>query len=536
MNPSYSSRPKFQSMSMNEAFGVDVDPLTPISAPFAPTGLLPIENIDASIPQFVEFGHSGDRPATGISYKDDRSNKACGDLEQLLTPSSMKAHSHGVGDRSSSPHHALWTALSHLPPVPQYAPLERTALRLMGTPLEAAICRIAHFMKMNSICCVYHTTEARVDCLTCWGLKFVVQLWKDTSNDAVAPPASDEAVAILEVQRRRGCCVAMRNVRRRLYRAVTASGTRPPDGVLSGGGRRWKPPHVHDDSFARVQTACRKVSLRFLGHQIHDEKKCSMDDPDLVRPPRGSGLLELLEGTKVDDNRLGMDMLLFALTHPDRVGGCFSDGVARGLAFGEPPRGTRLRVGYMKFFRPPPYRRLSNGADCSESQDVSALDGTPSGGNCELQEIHLVSLKVMWSCLARIIEVEQDYLCNEARMLNLSSDFWMDVLDIFVLHLEDCSQRPQEAALSAGCLRKLETLQPFLLTPPRRVWTMQTVMPPLRAAREFGVRHHLLLEQEARDLIEYVERAREAGDDDDSGRWHHVAVDRHSLPEMLDEL
>jgi hypothetical protein len=527
--------------------------------------LLPIDSIiDKSIPPFVEIGprlqgrrqrqqqstvdgrEGGDDSITNNLY--DKVGPSCtAGFPQSATGSNSrdlaKVPCPGIAaSKLSCGDDALvrWTASPHVPVVPQYAPLERTALRVNGPPLEAILGQITLFMKMNSICCVYHSTEARVDCLTCWGLKFVVQLWKDNPASTVDPTvpqccissqddntATHDSIVIIECQRRRGCCVAMRNVRKQLYRAILAlSDTHrhhhhQDNGVKWGSQQHcWK---SYKDTILsrRVQTVSKQLSARLWGQPSHPivnktihsiSRRMNACQEEHLANIGYCCLMELFEGNKIDDNRMGMDMLLLALTNPDRVGGCVSTELARGLAFGEPPRGCRLRKGYMKFFRPASLlsKRLSNGVDCSDSQDVSALDAgssPPLGGNnsYDLQEIHLISLKVMRTCIDRIIEIEHDYLSNEAMMVNLSSDFWIDTLEIFIVHLEDSSTRPQEASISTGCLYRLETLQPFLLGPSRRRWTIEVVLPLLRTAHAFGVQHHLLLQEETRILIDYIE-------------------------------
>merc|ERR1712232_191324 len=73
---------------------------------------------------------------------------------------------------------------------------------------------------MGSSGCSYRAESGRIDCVTTGGtLKFVIQLWKQSESDDECCN-DDCAQFILEVQRRRGCSIEMKNVRRGLFHMV----------------------------------------------------------------------------------------------------------------------------------------------------------------------------------------------------------------------------------------------------------------------------------------------------------------------------
>ena len=146
----------------------------------------------------------------------------------------------------------LWQVLyEHIPPAPLYAPLERMSVKTIGgVSLRTLTTRISEFMTRNHIFCAYNLA-GRIDCsrgvavtaaiaavhpgyrsrgsTSSVGsmrtssttnsdsvLKFIVQLWRENEDD--------NGGVIVEVQRRRGCCVSMRETRTQLHKFLARNG------------------------------------------------------------------------------------------------------------------------------------------------------------------------------------------------------------------------------------------------------------------------------------------------------------------------
>lgn len=146
----------------------------------------------------------------------------------------------------------LWQVLyENIPPVPLYAPLERMSVKTNGgVSLRTLTTQISEFMTRNdifwackpagcidcsrgvaataaiaairpgyrsrrstssvgSMCTSITTNSDNV-------LKFIVQLWRENGDD--------NGGVIVEVQRRRGCCISMRETRRQLYNFLARNG------------------------------------------------------------------------------------------------------------------------------------------------------------------------------------------------------------------------------------------------------------------------------------------------------------------------
>ena len=379
----------------------------------------------------------------------------------------------------------VWKIQQSLPIVPLDVPLERTAIEIklqqsaggggnsFGGFLDIITARISTFMKTNSISVKYRChdvrgTSARVDCLTLCGLKFVVQLWKSTLSDFDS--------IVLEVQRRRGCSITMRSIRKLLYKAVlqndltacyycrhsmagtvttataaatAVTGTPQQDTTLPVSSKRRQNSFESQTLAAVISHSCIDVS---------DEKQQSQST---VRPL----CLDLLTSKRRDENRLGLETLLVLANPNNRVGRENAEAIAHGLAFGIPEEfGSHLRSIFLSFLCP----SLSMHDDTREdingsSYDVASLQESSMDDFRERQDLQLLSLKVLSTCLDNIMEKEEDYLSNEAMMLDLASNFWSQTIQTLLDRLEDCSNSPHEAAWAAKCLRTLEILQPDLL-------------------------------------------------------------------------
>jgi hypothetical protein len=396
--------------------------------------------------------------------------------QQQLQQQSSQSPSQAENRISSSICDCPWR-VSNLPLVPVDIPLEPTALEVQGISSTQITSRIYAFMKVNSICCSYHGNEARVDCKTFCGLKFVVQLFRrrmEQQQDQSTPvPSVTTATAIsdpivMEVQRRRGCCIVMRTVRTMLYRSVLKNS-------VANAKKAWEECSKHQ------QRQCWKGSSR-----------STSISPTFDTEPR---CLDLLASRRKDCNRFGMDLLL-VLVNPDCVGRDKAEEIAHALAFGTGPLGERLRMVLLSVIDISRQRQGGVDDDGLDIQNVSTLK-CPTSSDSEVQHLRLLCVQILSTSLDIIIEKEQDYLCNEANLLDLGSKFWSRIVSFFLFQLDDCARSQHEAALAAKCLRILESLHPGLLIPA----TKYKVVSKAIKAYTVGRNHHLLLEQEADKLL-----------------------------------
>jgi hypothetical protein len=369
----------------------------------------------------------------------------------------------------------VWT-VKEVPRAPPGVPLERTAIELQGMPLHAISGRISAFMKECSVNCTYRSNEARVDCSTCCGLEFVVQLWrKGTKNSD-----DDATPIILEVQRRKGCCIVMRSVRRLLISFV----------LKHGRAKLQLSSSSISNFFLEPKKRCVGSSCKNAAAAFNMEKSLGFDSQIRLR------CLELLASDKMDCVRLGMETLL-VLVNCTRAGSESAEEIAQALLFGKGDLVNGLRPAFLSLYH------MTNGMTSEVDDDAvsvfPSLDGVLTNvRDFEREQLRLLSLKVLSCALEIVDEKEQDYLCNEATMmLDLSSNFWQHTLFYLLVRLEECEKRQHEAALAAKCFRILESLQPNALVP----LTHPALVGRVSKAYVIGKQHHLTLEREAERLL-----------------------------------
>jgi hypothetical protein len=377
--------------------------------------------------------------------------------------------------------------VSKLPWVPIGIPLEPTALEVRGISSTQITSRICAFMKLNSICCAYHEKEARADCQTICGLKFVVQLFgkvdeqqqqQDVEKHLETPGQSTTISStsaptfhaiIMEVQRRKGCCIVMRFVRTMMFKAVLKNNVA---------------------SAKKAGEECSKRQRFCLQGLSRSRNATSTFDNTKPR------CLGLLASKRKDCNRLGMDLLL-VLANPNRVGREKAEEIAQALAFGTGPLGRKLRMVLISVIDRSQQRL--GGRDDDDGLDVHNVFSLecPYSSDSDGQHLRLLVVQILSACLETILEKEQDYLCNEAILLDLGSKFWSRAVSFSLLLLDGCTKRQHEAALAAKCLRILESLHPGVLIPMTNHQVVSTVL----MAFKVGRKHHLLLELESEKLL-----------------------------------
>eukprot|EP00980_Cylindrotheca_fusiformis_P012772 scaffold3123_cov119-Cylindrotheca_fusiformis.AAC.1 len=165
---------------------------------------------------------------------------------------------------------AQWTwRVAHVPAVPLYHPLERTAFTTTEA-VDTITGRVSSFLKANSIQSSYQEEAARVSCSTDYCLFFTVQLWK--KNDST----------VVEVQRKQGCAIAMQSLRQQLKNCIIQNASVAP----------------------RVATNAPERACAFLQQlPVAEQPKGDSAEDCLTM------CLQFLESPFLDQNRLGLEAL-----------------------------------------------------------------------------------------------------------------------------------------------------------------------------------------------------------------------------------
>ena len=340
-------------------------------------------------------------------------------------------------------------------PVPTHYPLERTCLTVTGIPLNVLCNRISNFARVNSMETNFHKTQ--VDCVTMGLLKFSVKLWKASrsSNDGV----------IVEIQRRRGCCIAMQHVRHGLVQAITTGDA---------------PVIVSERSNTRT------VNCSVLPHAHQSECWNALKITK-----------RLLESTRYDQNRLGMESMV-AMTNPHSVHAKDAKLVCRSLVYGSAPFGDALRDSLVKYFRD-----AERGEDTAGDETAMDYDSDSDDGEDEYAQgshygsMHNLALQVLANALQVVNDLDDNRTAGLS-LVDLASPFWSTICNALVYNIEVSNHRPREAALSAKCLNLLARLAPVICNCP----VMDRLEPRLlEQVNEYGKACNLLLERESLKLM-----------------------------------
>lgn len=341
-----------------------------------------------------------------------------------------------------------------LPPLPPYICLERTAKSFRGIPPEDFSKRISRFLRINSISAVYH--HDFVECTTFGFVKFVIQLWGDDT---------DSEVVVVEVQRRNGCCLRMKNLRASIYHAITA------------------PLAEHDVPSPTIQDS----------HQVPTDLHVAF----FSQESRREGCMwtlqtaqRLLRSDCVDQNKLGMECLLSvvqrSISSDQQVSGC----VAKSIVCGTGKHSDHLRTDFSEYFHDTCIGNESDSETDPENEDSGYARGHHFG------VLHLIALQVLENSLQRVLELREN---GHAEIeLDVKSWFWRNLLEALVYNVEVAHCRPLEAAISSKCLSHVMTLAPEVRHC-RRV--EERLIPGLIQAHTYGRAHHLKLETESENLM-----------------------------------
>lgn len=377
-----------------------------------------------------------------------------------------------------------WT-IEKLKQLPPYYHVEKTAMRFRGLSLECISKRVSNFLRVNSILATYHGDH--VECISSGFLKFMVQLWEGESPDGI----------IVEVQRRRGCILEMRKLRRGIHQCITMSSehdeTAPHRMALTSS--REVPSTISADSDQQQQN--------------HDprRKMCAQSKKESCQWTLQTAQ-RLLSSKCFDQNKLGMESLvsLVDLSIADAsVASCVSGAIVCGTG----KYAEQIRTAFSDYFRDTRLKKDDeDGFDdegCDDNDDDDDSNKDYSRGR-HFGMLHLLALQVLEKALKIVLDAKQQISSSAADgttiktapRADIRSWFWRNVLEALIYNVEVANWRPLEAALSSKCLSLVMTLEPELQ---HCRCIEKRLIPGLVYAHDFGRAHHLHLETESENLM-----------------------------------
>jgi len=196
----------------------------------------------------------------------------------MMQTASVKVQAAIPSRRSSAIYN--WN-LHSVPTLPEFYPLERTAVFLADTPCETIASRIAKALRERSIEATYDDAKAKVRCMTTEGVDFRIRLYRGRGQFSNG--------IIVEVQRRFGSGLSFHTEMKAILDAAEG-----------------KPP----------SPAPRRVSSRNLPEVTDDE------DDDYIPPPSGVSSLsvvsKMLQIPGFDGQYLGLNTLA-TLVDPEKM-------------------------------------------------------------------------------------------------------------------------------------------------------------------------------------------------------------------------
>lgn len=130
-----------------------------------------------------------------------------------------QSHSSAPGPPADSGHPFVWNLLS-VPTLPEFHPLERTAVFCEHTSAEEVASRVSTVLRQRSIEASYNDEKARVRCMTLSGVDFRVRLYRGRGVYSHG--------IIVEVQRRFGYAIDFHEITTAILNAAQGLPTKPP--------------------------------------------------------------------------------------------------------------------------------------------------------------------------------------------------------------------------------------------------------------------------------------------------------------------
>jgi hypothetical protein len=386
----------------------------------------------------------------------DERNLSWPTLSSRETPPRRRASGNGINEESR------WTwklGEDDVRPLPMDQGVDRACLEL-SMPIEIALARVANYMRVKSISCFFHPEASKIECRTPSMLRFEVHFWRRS-----------DSIIILEMQRRRGCVIEMHRLRRGLFYAVL-TGEEPNSDVRGG-----------------CATVSRKSICPLIQKLYEEDTKMKTTEAESQKEACNEDLErchDLLESNLEDQNRLGMESLLF-LTDKAAVTTTTALQAARALVLGQGICAESLRDELLFHFRA--VKSVEGRDDTWPNEDEALI----CEENHNVAAMHNLALRALGNALKLIAGL--DGINSED--IDLSSAFWKTILGSILYNIKEAIRLPQEAALSAKCIALLEQIAHEDVS----CWIENNLLPALIEAYKFGKAHNLELEQESGSLL-----------------------------------
>jgi hypothetical protein len=373
-----------------------------------------------------------------------------------------------------------WT-IEKLKQLPPYYHMEKTAMRFRGLSLECISKRVSNFLRVNSIPATYYGDH--VECTASGFIKFMVQLWAGESPDGI----------IVEVQRRTGCILQMRKLRRGIHRCITLS------------------EQDTDETTPTTTTALTSrevpstISADNLQHHDPRRKLCAQSKKEGCQWTLQTAQ-RLMASNCLDQKKLGMESLIslvdLSIADPS-VASCVSGAIVCGTG----KYADHIRTSFSDYFHD---TRLNNDNedgfddDGGDGDDENATNKDYARGR-HFGMLHLLALQVLEKALRIVLNAKQQLspsgpggTTKTAPRADIRSWFWRNVLEALIYNVEVADCRAVEAAFSSKCLSLVMTLEPELQ---HCRCIEERLIPGLVYAHDFGRAHHLHLETESENLM-----------------------------------
>ena len=404
-----------------------------------------------------------------------------------------------VRDNNNNKNDLKWVwDVKELKSVPLYHPISPSeSLTIIGDDFKQdnaspslVASRISNFMYRNSITCYYYDPQdpGRVDCLTQELLRFTVHLWKGKTKGSI----------IVEVLHTQGSQMEMHKLRGKLFHAIEVD---KEESEMSFEDMTTGLENKRDIPFSNIiqQSNTDVTSEEISKFQDYFGPYEPLNSTFGGRSNDLTTCLAFLQSGREDQTRYALNTLCL-LTDPLKESVEQVDHVSRTLVFGDENGNTDAMDALERFFSG---IETPNGDGTADTEISGICDDGNNHKTLRYAQgeffgmTHLMALRVLSQALESVVwQKEKSTITLEHS--NFNSLFWKMVEDSLMYNLEVANCRPLEAALSAKCIRLIQSLEPQSRNFP---WKKTNLLPSLLSAHRYGRAHHLWLEQESKYLI-----------------------------------
>ena len=344
-------------------------------------------------------------------------------------------------------------------PIPECFVLGRTTITVDTTCLPIVLRRICRFIKKCSMDFRVFPEEGRVDCRALAPLSFSIWIWQEEhGHDSI----------IIELQRRRGCCVMMQRFRK-AFTVYLESGTDFDPNLLS--------------------RCSRAMPLRRFRNRIDLTTSSSVVKRHTETLDRCHSMLE---SESEEQKLLAMENLRLVLSNHS-VESEATLKVAEAIVWGQ--NGDICTLDELTFFIIGNQRRKFTyfTTDACDFEENEFADGRTCG------VMHNLALQVLTGALGVVAHHRKN--ADDHKSIPLGAMPWPTIISALCYNVGSAASRPQEAALSTQCLLLLDdlTLNHGIV---RMILENSTqVLPCLFEAQSFGTTHNDRLDREVSNLL-----------------------------------